>query len=291
MALPRLAVTRVRDPGGDGSHARGTNGTQQKEIVMGQYYYPLILSESRDENGFEVVDFAFTSHDFGSGVKLMEHSWADNDFVHVVASFLNRPRRLAWAGDYADPEPGLTLTTEDGRAYEANLYDVASDAGNDTRPMLVLDGEPVMHTGEKWWDKRGAQYGIDKVNVEMTVEISSDARHRYFVNHDRGEFVDITHCEKSVTDWDPEGSVIHPLPLLTCEGNGRGGGDYHSYATTEGFEMVERVMPGQEFVGLWARDHIQATNTAPEGMAEIRPGFSENKSLIAAATLVALGTR
>ena len=43
---------------------------------------------------------------------------------------------------------------------------------------------------------------------------------------------------------------IHPLPLLTAEGNGRGGGDYNG--------------PSNEMVGTWARDVISMEKDAPD---------------------------
>jgi hypothetical protein len=50
------------------------------------------------------------------------------------------------------------------------------------------------------------------------------------------------------------GDQLHPLPILTCEGNGRGGGDYFgNYA----------------YVGAWARDLISLEAIAPEGYTEL----------------------
>lgn len=43
---------------------------------------------------------------------------------------------------------------------------------------------------------------------------------------------------------------IHPLPLLTAEGNGRGGGDYDG--------------PNMDMVGTWARDVISMEKDAPD---------------------------
>jgi hypothetical protein len=50
--------------------------------------------------------------------------------------------------------------------------------------------------------------------------------------------------------YDGEESQIHPLPLLTCEGNGRGGGDYYGEDTNN-------------LVGSWARNIIEPTNKKP----------------------------
>ena len=59
---------------------------------------------------------------------------------------------------------------------------------------------------------------------------------RYIVNHTKKEYVD-----KDIVPEDKEGWKVHPLPLLTCEGNGRGGGDYRLW---------------NEFIGYWSRDKI-----------------------------------
>jgi hypothetical protein len=43
---------------------------------------------------------------------------------------------------------------------------------------------------------------------------------------------------------------FHPLPILTAEGNGRGGGDYNG--------------PNMDLVGTWARDVISMEHEAPD---------------------------
>jgi len=59
----------------------------------------------------------------------------------------------------------------------------------------------------------------------------------YIVNHTKKVYIKKT-----------EG--FHPLPLLTAEGNGRGGGDYNG--------------PNVDLVGTWARDVISMENEAPD---------------------------
>jgi len=51
-----------------------------------------------------------------------------------------------------------------------------------------------------------------------------------------------------------EGYTLHPLPILTAEGNGRGGGDYHSESM---------------LVGSWARDVISVEKEMPAEFIEI----------------------
>jgi len=53
--------------------------------------------------------------------------------------------------------------------------------------------------------------------------------------------------------------IAHPLPLLTAEGNGRGGGDYNG--------------THDELVGTWARDVISVEIHVPEGYEELVCNF------------------
>lgn len=62
---------------------------------MGQYYMPVIKRGN--------VLRRVYSHDFGNGLKLMEHSYIDNNFVNVVANELvENPAQLYWMGDYTE---------------------------------------------------------------------------------------------------------------------------------------------------------------------------------------------
>ena len=78
---------------------------------------------------------------------------------------------------------------------------------------------------------------------------------RYIINHTKKEFVD-----KYKTPKDNHGWRVHPLPLLTCEGNGRGGGDYRL---------------DNPNIGRWARDVISVSKTKPKekDLVELVPNF------------------
>jgi len=76
--------------------------------------------------------------------------------------------------------------------------------------------------------------------------------YRFLVNHTKKQFVDKSKVPAS------DELTIHPLPLLTAEGNGRGGGDYYSDSAD--------ACP---LVGSWARDVISVEETAPEGFDEL----------------------
>ena len=58
-----------------------------------------------------------------------------------------------------------------------------------------------------------------------------------------------------------EKKVIHPLPLLTAEGNGRGGGDYRG--------------KNDHLIGSWARDVISVDQKVSEDYTELVCDFDE----------------
>ena len=152
------------------------------------------------------------SHDYGNGLKLMEHSYIGNSLVNTVESLLApdgawHKNNIVWAGDYADEEG---------------------------------DGADNLYT----------QVGDDSIEPKDMERVESG---RYIVNHTKKEYVD-----KDIVPEDQEGWKVHPLPLLTCEGNGRGGGDYRLW---------------NEFIGYWSRDKISIEKEAPKDYEELIPNF------------------
>ena len=179
---------------------------------MGQYYKPIILKDNKSKKTIEKWAY---SHDYDNGLKLMEHSYIDNNFVNVVENELKEtPQRLVWAGDYADECSGR----------KSNLYDRTHRN----------EGKKILND-----------------NQEFNHEV-----YRYIVNHSKKQFVDKTKI-KEIPDW---GAKINPLPLLTCEGNGRGGGDFRGE---------------NKYVGSWARDVISIEMKQPKDFKEIVPNFVE----------------
>lgn len=187
---------------------------------MGQYYMPLSMEKNE----------AVYSHDFGSGLKLMEHSYIGNDFVAVVENLIAEGGkwfgdRIVWAGDYADPEKdadGNDVQYEhEGKMYDLTLY-------HKVRENIIKPGKV----------KR--------------------PRYKYLLNLDTKVFVNMTKIPATDEDTDEKGKTyywrIHPLPLLTCEGNGRGGGDYRKESP---------------LVGSWARNRVSITTRKPKGYKEL----------------------
>ena len=94
-------------------------------------------------------------------------------------------------------------------------------------------------------------------NKVLPTERPNTRETRYVVNHSKKEFVD-KYKVQEIEEW--KGTKIHPLPLLTCNGNGRGGGDF----TTD-----------NKYIGTWARDIISVESKKPQGYKEIVPNFKE----------------
>lgn len=96
-------------------------------------------------------------------------------------------------------------------------------------------------------------YDLSDEKVETTPNRKVKKEFRYIVNHTKKLYADKGKMKKDNDGW-----VVHPLPLLTCEGNGRGGGDYHAATPAE-----------EKLVGSWARDVISVENTIPAGFTEV----------------------
>ena len=166
---------------------------------MGQYYKAIFINENQKPIA------SVSSYDFGSGAKLMEHSWLKNSFVRFVEKQLMvTPQRIVWGGDYADNE-------EQG----INLYSLSETMGK------LTSNEEV------------------KNKYEHDFKEIAPLTAKYLINHDKKQFVN-----KTKTPKDAEGWQVHPLPLLTCEGNGRGGGDFRGES---------------DLIGIWARNRISVT--------------------------------
>lgn len=184
---------------------------------MGQYYLSVKLDQTKRIPVAYLspsdIKFKWTRNDgkvfyMGTGVKLMEHSWLKNSFVHSIERLLTPGNDwykspIVWAGDYADQEPGAST----------NIYGMCEEEIKVKRPKKTLN-----------------------------------KKYHYIVNHDKKLYVD----KRNVPCVDGWG--IHPLPLLTCEGNGRGGGDYRK---------------DSDLIGSWARNVISVEDHIPEGYNEL----------------------
>lgn len=155
-----------------------------------------------------------------SGMKLMEHSWLENDFVNgVLESIWDNSCRVAWVGDYADDIDDFDeYYTEE--VYESVWGDYAVELPFDEVPSIHSEG--------------------------------------FIVNHDKGLYIDLAKYAKesaSKPRWSDVEWCIHPLPILTCVGNGRGGGDYHG--------------TNMDAIGSWCMDLISFRMEFPSAFREV----------------------
>jgi hypothetical protein len=201
---------------------------------MGQYYKIVILAEKHvpitdepviDEPA-EIIRLALNPHDYQQGAKITEHSYIGNQFVGI-AEYLLSPLGMFYKSRVV--WAGDYADTEP--QTRQNLYHMVRE------PQLLFNCSKDFHCEE----------------------------YRYIVNHTKREFVDKLRCLEQQQIDDDCDLVVHPLPLLVSEGNGRGGGDYSG--------------PGEEDCGRWARDIISMGRTRPtqeKGYTELITRFQPN---------------
>ena len=86
-------------------------------------------------------------------------------------------------------------------------------------------------------------------STHMPLPHRNTSAYPYLVNHTKMQYVDKTK------------EHIHPLPLLTAEGNGSGGGDYGGH--------------NEDLCGAWARHVISIEKEPPVDYKELLCGFEE----------------
>jgi len=236
---------------------------------MGQYYHPIILGKNGGIKGY------WYSHKIGQGLKLMEHSYLNNPLCNCVENYIakNGGARLVWAGDYADEER-TKLSKEEAKAVwleKVNKGEISCGFGTFLKSGSPDLFKPKSNSDENLYSLCGKQTvtlpdGTEKIVHYGKPELEYDTTpndHRFLVCDDKKQFIDL---------WNVpcvDGYRINPLPLMTVEGNGRGGGDY------SGIE--------EKYVGTWARCFIRLVDgwrandeLVKQGYTEIRPKFCES---------------
>ena len=200
---------------------------------MGQYYHGIILGTRVKKQIEKVVNWVY-SHDIkhtwkrddgtkismGNGLKLMEHSYRKNGFVNAFETLIaDNPQRVVWAGDYADNEPDQKITVKEEKELNGVKY--------------LVDVEEEVNL-----------YGLCDDDTKI-IPKARRKEYRFVINHTKKCYVDKRKVPKFNDGWQ-----LHPLPILTCEGNGRGGGDFRGESS---------------LIGLWARDLISVSDAEPIG--------------------------
>ena len=175
-------------------------------------YYRPVVILDNEENN----TVSTNSWDFGNGAKLMEHSYVGNRFVAMgmyLISLCDKGYGVKFAWC------GDYADAVDGK--KENWYDIASDN-----------------------EKNGVNMDIVAKAKELLAS-SGVNPFKYIINHTTKQFVEVGEPERGK-------GKLHPLPWLTADGNGRGGGDYHGKKNAKS-------------VGAWAYSRISVGNDIPEG--------------------------
>ncbi|RWU08178.1 hypothetical protein [Pedobacter chitinilyticus] len=193
---------------------------------MGQYYKAVNLDRQ------EFVS-PYTYH---SGAKLMEHSWLYSPMVNAVVTAIAPAGtwhgcRLVWAGDYMDEQLFLKGLGKRARSFKT-LYDCCQSPDETDTPCIA----------------------------PAQLKITDGPAGAYLANHDKKQQVALSDLPEE--DPNEKGWHIHPLPLLCCSGNGRGGGDFRGE---------------NPYTGSWAGDRISAEYGPLEGYQLIVPAFTEQQ--------------
>jgi len=165
------------------------------------------------------------SWDFSNVAKLMEHSYVGNDFVNAVELLLIEGGR--WDGNRLVWAGDYADEVQEGKG---NYYELSGRESNEHN-QLKADG--LIH--------------------------ACPDNYRYICNLDKNEYVDKNSMTPNAGGWQ-----IHPLPLLTADGNGRGGGDYHGTDVRH--------------VGSWKGDRLSIRTEVPTGFQEIKLQLREGVS-------------
>ena len=205
---------------------------------MGQYYKCVVLKNDWKETK-KPVRAALSSYDFNNGAKLMEHSYVHNNYVgafmHLVHELDTDRSGLpcVWCGDYAD-----AVATEGLPLIER--------INPDTQESEVVGGFQAYNEACDWMGEYGGKKSNEYLDVIKLVNDAPKHYYNYIINHTKKQYVEVPNCYK--TKW-----LIHPLPILLADGNGKGSWDY--------YEGQYGEKHNARFVGLWAYDTISVTNS------------------------------
>lgn len=205
---------------------------------MGQYYNVLLKEYNKPSVVYDRYLIVNGKKEY-TMAKLMEHSWIGNHFVDTIcAKIYNNAAmfRVVWMGDYG-----------------ADIFRYGKHEN------ISLSEKEVIRLYDRCWDEKTKTRAIRKAEF--------DFHNKFLTNHTQKLCIDLNEYYKNSVmhtkyndDW-----CVHPLPLLTCIGNGLGGGDYH--APTENSDT--------HLVGSWAWDLISIEDSPFPNYTTICPIFKE----------------
>ena len=167
-------------------------------LKMGQYYYPIILSE----DGKIIV--WMNAQYYKNGLKLMEHSFVGNNFVSTFEYGLTpegpfHKSRVVWAGDYADKEPGKEENLY-GMCVEFNM--IKPSEKNTTKYRYIVN-----HTKKLFVDKSKAP-DYDDLKIHLLPILTAEGNGRGSGDYSGGCVLvgswarDVISVEENVPDFE-----------------------------------------------------------------------------------------
>lgn len=279
---------------------------------MGQYYAPVVLKKDGKHiegflytheiggNGLKLMEHSYLTNKVcnvmlnylkrrGGARVVWAGDYADAEPVKIPkeqakAIWQNMvatgQTETSFAKFYATDKRACVLD-KNGELTGENIYDLCHEK-YDTNDKVVRpakkklyelddDGEYFLRDSNGEYVKNGMGKRIPVFTEEQKKarleELSEDTDLRFLINDDRKEYVDLWEVPSI------DGYRVHPLPLLTCDGNGRGGGDYNGL--------------NNKMVGSWARNFIRVAehdwntvkNLQESGYKKIVPNFMETYAL------------
>ena len=207
----------------DGTRRVFDPGSSAYDAKHGAGAFEKLRSECHIDHGdgtFTYKPYPDEYYRLSDGVKLMENAWFLRPFVAGVLDEIHgRPARVAWVGDYAGEPEDYTLHPN------FNIADLKACWGE-----YAPESEPF-------------------------AKVPSGGIGGYLVNHDKGICIDLADAAREAEGRSAHGGAVHPLPILTAIGNGRGGGDYWGM--------------NQDKVGTWAMDLLEMTDEVPDGIGVV----------------------
>ena len=205
---------------------------------MGQYYNCVVLKKDWKETN-KPVRAALSPYDFNNGAKLMEHSYVHSKYVNAfmyLVHELDTDRSglpCVWCGDYAD-------------RFATEGLPLIESINPDTQESKFVGGFKAYNEACDWMGEYGGKKSNEYLDVIKLVKDAPKHYYNYIINHTKKQYVEVPNCDK--TKW-----LIHPLPILLADGNGKGSEDY--------YEGKYGEKHNARFVGLWAYDTISVTNS------------------------------
>jgi len=201
---------------------------------MGQYYRNTILKKNWKQ-AQRVTEMSLCPYHFDNGAKLMEFSYIGNTLMRSVEYLLANDYNgypFVTVGDYADEK-----TTTFYKSGGLDVYSHSSDYEDTEEYKEIIKDIPK---------REDIPY------------------YPYLVNYTKGVYVKLPKYDD--TKWQ-----VHPLSLLCCDGNGRGGGDYFLQDDNYNYELDERI-------GSWAYDKIGVTDDERyiDGLKEVDGYFKSD---------------